>query len=214
MVSEKEVREKIDEKRFARSPEEEQRIHETAMSIMEESNNKVQGVIKVLLEHAESAVGYLLGDLYTFQGKLVIDWSVENAEKYLEEKDEKEARLFAGSMSREEAAEFAHHWISYIKHCMYRSLLELNMPANTDLEDFEAEFPELCRLTNEEEEAERVRLRCEELYEAFRQSDDVTKNFALDGDDFYETVKKRAASGIDRVDRKLKRQAKRGQKEE
>ena len=125
MVSEKEVREKIDEKRFARSPEEEQRIHETAMSIMEESNNKVQGVIKVLLEHAESAVGYLLGDLYTFQGKLVIDWSVENAEKYLEEKDEKEARLFAGSMSREEAAEFAHHWISYIKHCMYLSLIHI-----------------------------------------------------------------------------------------
>lgn len=203
----KEIKEKINENRFARSPEESQDDDKRAAEAIYQAKLEIREVIQILLDHTSQAVGYLFSDKNTFHGELIVDWSLENAEKYLAEREEKEKKLYAGEMGSQEAAEFGKRWISYIQHGMYRRLLRIYMPEQVTDEEFEAVFPELCREENEREEQERVEERCRELYDVHK-----GENMMLDGDSTFEKIIERADKYIERAENKRKR--KEGRKEQ
>ena len=167
--------------------------------MIQTSQKEIKEVVRLLLDHTHQAVSYLFSDQNTFRNALIIDWSAENAEQYLQEKEEKEKRLFAEEMGDLEAAEFAHRWISYIQHTMLRQMIRLYTPDDVSDESFAEIFPGICMEINQEEEEERIQARCSEIAQ-IHQGERCT----LDGDGMYESILKRAEASLNRADRRKK----------
>lgn len=199
MQKEQETLQKNDELVFFKSPQEEAVDQEQAEAAIQAAQEEIKEVVQLLLDHTNQGVGYLFSDQNTFRNALIIDWSAENAEQYLKEKEEKERKLLAGEMGDWEAAQFTKSWISFIEHHLYRTLLRIYTPGSVSDEELEEEFVQICRELNEQEEAERIQARCENIAKQYEEHPP-----ALDGDGMYASIVKRAEDSLNRADRRMK----------